>query len=426
MTELDLTIPLNISNILDISMQLQTIEDRIQAFLEKKFRYSKSFATKKSYTTALNRFKEFLRARYNLDINQAIRLSETEKLDPIDVLDDFFTYLANYRRDAKTGFSNRTMRFYIVVSKEFLNSQGLHIYNEDIKQKFRLPKKDHVYEKGLTKEILSRILHNSSPKLQTVILMCASSGMRIAELVQLKLSDIDFDTNPTTLQIRKETAKTRETRFTCLTSEATKSLKDYLSRTFGWTEDYSKDRYIFLQLYEERIKKLRNTLENVTQDEKKIIQNKIKELEKIYSGLSQEEKYDKAISSAKNTFEEMLAKVTDSIPDLSMKNENGRKSIHFHAFRSWFKTQVTDAHQSDFAEALMGHKSVKLTYYRQNDKARSKTYLSVEHAITIADTEKIDKNFTEIQEKNQDMQKQIDDLRSLLNNILKSQADKET
>ncbi|MEX1996146.1 MAG: hypothetical protein WD884_02065, partial [Nitrosopumilaceae archaeon] len=82
MAELDLTIPLNISNISDISMQLQTIEDRIQAFLEKKFRYSKSFATKKSYTTALNRFKEFLRARYNLDINQAIRQYETKKLDP--------------------------------------------------------------------------------------------------------------------------------------------------------------------------------------------------------------------------------------------------------------------------------------------------------------------------------------------------------
>jgi integrase len=42
-----------------------------------------------------------------------------------------------------------------------------------------------------------------------------------------------------------------------------------------------------------------------------------------------------------------------------MKNDNGRNAIHFHAFRAWFKTQVTDCHQSDFAEALMGHTSLK-------------------------------------------------------------------
>ena len=61
--------------------------------------------------------------------------------------------------------------------------------------------------------------------------------------------------------------------------------------------------------------------------------------------------------------------------------------------RYFFKTQVTDAHESDFAEALMGHKSVKLVYYRQNAKKRQKTYLDVEHALTISETERIDENY---------------------------------
>ncbi|MCZ6582377.1 MAG: hypothetical protein O6761_04310 [Thaumarchaeota archaeon] len=51
----------------------------------------------------------------------------------------------------------------------------------------------------------------------------------------------------------------------------------------------------------------------------------------------------------------------------------------------------------------MGHKSLKLVYYRQNAKRRQKTYQDVEHALTIFDTEQIDKNYSEIQEANQEL-----------------------
>jgi len=91
-----------------------------------------------------------------------------------------------------------------------------------------------------------------------------------------------------------------------------------------------------------------------------------------------------------------LSNLIKNIPQLNVKNENGRSSIHFHAFRAWFKTQITDAHQSDFAEALMGHKSLRLLYYRQNDKVRAKTYLDVEYAVTISDTEKIDRSYSDM------------------------------
>jgi len=106
-----------------------------------------------------------------------------------------------------------------------------------------------------------------------------------------------------------------------------------------------------------------------------------------------------------------------AFPDLNSKNSNGRNTIHFHAFRAWFKTQVTDAHQSDFAEALMGHSSLKLVYYRQNDRARARTYLDVEHALTIADTEKIDQNFTEMQKDNLELRGIVDSLSKQLRNL---------
>ncbi len=50
-------------------MQIQ-VEDKIAHFLERKFRASRSFATKKSYGYSLLRFEEFLREKYNVDIDQ--------------------------------------------------------------------------------------------------------------------------------------------------------------------------------------------------------------------------------------------------------------------------------------------------------------------------------------------------------------------
>lgn len=349
-------------------MQVQSTEDRITTFLDKKFRYSKSFATKQTYGIALNKFQEFLRIKYNFDINQTVQRCVNKDLDPITILDEFYTFLTQYKlKNGKIGYSNSSMTISLVVAKEFLNSQDLHIYNEDLKQKFRLPKKKTVFEEGLTKEILVRLLHNLSPKLQTVVLMCASSGMRIGELVQLRLNDIDFSTNPTTIHLREETTKTRETRFTCISAEATKSLKDYLRRTFDWTEEIKDARYLFLTYNKDTI---------------------------------QTEEYHRAMRSAEGTLVQALELVIKAVPELSMKNENGRNTIHFHALRAWFKTQVTNAHQSDFAEAMMGHKSIKLTYYRQNAKDRLKTYLEIESALTVSD-------FTQVEATMEDLKAEL-------------------
>ena len=125
------------------SMQTQTVEGKVKHFLEKKFRYSKSFATMDCYKTVLNKFEEFLRTEHNLDINQLLIQFEKKTLEPIEILDNFYSFMSSYR---KKVYSNRTVSLYVIVAKEFLNSQNLHIYNEDVKQKFRLPKKSVVYE----------------------------------------------------------------------------------------------------------------------------------------------------------------------------------------------------------------------------------------------------------------------------------------
>ena len=173
------------------------VQDKIEVYLERKFRTSRSFATRNSYRIAINRFVDFVRIHYNLDFS-ALLSQIKESRDPIDVLDDYYSHLS----EGEKRLRNSTICLYFIVAKDFLNSLGCKIYSEDIRQRFRLPKKTQVYEEGITKETINRIIRFSNPKLSTTILMICSSGMRISELVQLRLDDIDHTNTPTTIRIR--------------------------------------------------------------------------------------------------------------------------------------------------------------------------------------------------------------------------------
>ena len=364
----------SLSNSKGLKSKVQiVIQSKIEAYLERKYRISRSHATRESYRFIVHRFIDFIQVQYKQDFEQFLGSLKQSDSDPIGILDEYFTFLAS----GDKPLASNSIRSYLTIAKDFLNYLGCRIYIEDIKQRFRFPKARHVYEEGLTKETINRILRFANPKLATSILMLCSSGMRISELLQLRIQDINFEKNPTTILVKAETTKTRETRITCISSEATNALQDYIKR-------YKITNHLFIK-----------------------------------DNHKSEEDYIKNVVVTRQSFERMLRHVRNNIPELNKKNENGRNAIHFHALRAWFKTQVTDAHQSDFAEALMGHKSLKLVYYRQNVKARAKTYLDVEHALTIADTEKIDRNYSDMQKDNSELRGIVDSLSRQLKSLEK-------
>lgn len=364
----------SLSNSVGLNSSVQALlQSKLETYLERKYRISRSHATIDTYRKIVSRFIGFIQSQYKQDFEQFLDTLKQPDSDPVGILDEYFTFLAR----GDKPLANNTIRFYVTVAKDFLNFLGCRIYIEDIKHRFRLPKAQHVYEEGLTKETINRIIRFANPKLSTSILMLCSSGMRISELLQLRIQDIAFEKNPTRILVRADTTKTRETRITCISSEATNALQDYIKR-------YKITNHLFLR-------------DNHKSDED----------------------YIKNLLVTRQSFERMLQHVRSNIPELNKKNENGRNAIHFHALRAWFKTQVTDAHQSDFAEALMGHKSLKLVYYRQNEKARAQTYLDVEHSLTIAETEKIDQNFTLIQKENHELRGIVDNLSRQLQNLEK-------
>ncbi len=200
------------------------------AYLDQVYSRSNSDECKKSYRTGLKRFEEFVKTKFNGTLEEFIAQLKSDGTDIIVVLRDFVAYL----REKK--YSARSIGGYVSATKGFLRYCGFKIYEEDFKARVVMPRKMKVKEIPLTKEILVRLLRNATPKLQAAILVAISSGMRISELVQLTLDDIDFSSTPTKIRIRAETTKTRTERETFITSEATNALKDCLQRHHGWEE----------------------------------------------------------------------------------------------------------------------------------------------------------------------------------------------
>ncbi len=49
---------------------------------------------------------KFLRIEYNLDISQILRKIEAKEADPIEILDNFYSFLAEFKRENSERIGN--------------------------------------------------------------------------------------------------------------------------------------------------------------------------------------------------------------------------------------------------------------------------------------------------------------------------------
>ena len=340
------------------------VEKLISEYLDSVYVISHSQASVAGYKIGINHFTKFVQNKYEKSLEEILCLMKDESIDRYKVFQEFVIYLD------KSGKKPSTIKISVMGPKGFVKHCGIKLYNEDFKMSVKLPKKINQREEPLTKELILRLLNNVPAKLRTIILVVSASGMRIGETIQLKLSDIDFDSKPTRIRIRGDTTKTRESRETFLTAEATNSLKDYLTRYFGWKENESdnlQDLVIF-----GRTSKSRKPL-----DERKTT-------------------FQKSNSSVLTN---SLRKHLENIPELSKFNENGRLMVHFHAFRKYFRTVVGNAVGRDYAEALMGHHFYLDTYYQLSEEKKREMYLQAEPFLTISDYAQIEKDLRNVKQK---------------------------
>ncbi len=348
-------------------------------FLDSVYVMSHSRSTVISYRLSIKVLREFLAERYSINEINLVEKVKNNEIDIYSLLRELVVY-----RDKK-GNTARTIRTYMSGIKGYLRYLGIKISTDEYKQLVKSPRIVTRRDEPITKEMIVRLMHNSPPKLQTAILVAVASGMRIGEIVQLRLSDIDFSSIPTKIKIRANTAKTRQSRETFITTEATKALKDYLTSNFGWKENENNSHLLNQTIFS------------------RTMSNKIK-----YKHPENEK------SCAQLCLQKSLQTHVEKIPELDIRNEGGRKTIHFHGFRKYFRTTVGNVCGRDFAEALIGHGFYMDTYYVLSEEQKRELYLKAEPYLTISDFKAVENNMKVLSENYQKLERKFDNFMQYL------------
>ena len=357
----------------------KTSEQTLTDYLDSIYLQSHSVGSVKSYRTAIigskNGFRIFLKEKYNCDEVQLAFRIENKELDIYHILSEYVIFLD------KKSIKPKTIRLWLSVVKGYFSYMGIDVFAEKCKQIVKLPKVKRFKKEALTKEILIKLLHNLDTKLQTAVLVGVSSGMRVGEISGLKLSDIEFNSEPVKINVRAETSKSGEDRETYISKEASDALKDYLQRFFGWREDSTNPKLQLLRIFGRT--------------------NRIRERDNRLP--TPEEQLSEAI-----LLQKALIRKIKKVPDLNKLARNGRRVIHFHAFREFFYTAVSNVSGSNFAHALMGHHEYLDTYYTLTEKEQINLYKKSEPYLTVSDYTKIEKSLETIQNKQTDIVEKYD------------------
>jgi len=158
----------------------------------------------------------------------------------------------------------------------------------------------------------------------------ASGGPRTIELASLRVCDLDFANSPTKINIRKEFTKTKRARYSFISDEAAKFLKELIE----WK-------------YRERSKTSRTPIRNDTD----LIFGTKKTPKWIYNKLRIE-------------FNKVLTIVNKG----ATKEGEQRRKITLNSFRRFAKSTVAEQASSDYSEWLIGHSNSSYWVKKEAEK----------------------------------------------------------
>jgi len=175
-------------------------------------RYSKS--TQKTYIQAISQFLDYFSKKDPAELNH----------------EDIFRYVEHKIKDKQISFS--TQKGIIGAIKLFYK----HIYNKNIKIDYIYPdRREHKLPKVLSAKDIKKVLGSiDNLKHRTLISTIYSSGMRISEVLNLKISDIDSKR----MMVRIENSKGNRDREVMLSENLLILLRQYYKA-------YKPKKYIF-------------------------------------------------------------------------------------------------------------------------------------------------------------------------------------
>ena len=342
--------------------------------------------TKSVYRAGIYEFFDFVYGK----VRKGRRVTREERKKYEDLADQYFNEDRNFFDDViRFGvYLNEkppyTAKSYLQAVKEFFVENGIEFSQKELKRiRFKLPKgNSQTEEKTFDHTTLRTILKHSDLKMRALILVLASSGMRVGELLQVRLDDLELDKDPPRINIRREYTKTGERRVTFITKEAKEALLEWLKVR----EDY-----------------LRASI------------NKNKGLRGVVNAGEKSLEDQRVFPFDLRTVELAWQNTLKRAKLLTKDEKTNRVQYRIHGLRKFFRSRLPEKVPIDIVEALMGHSAyLSEAYRRYTEKQIEEHYLKGEHLLTIERSEDVEK----IQKKTDELEKSLENNRKLIEDLI--------
>ena len=320
-------------------------------------------------------------------------LKDYFKINGVTDPNTYFEQNRDYKQDTLNyckflkGMAPKTFIGYTTAIKSFFDDHEQSFPKKTLKkyQKRNIGKgiaitRDQVF----TKQQLKQILAAGDIRARALFLVMASSGIRPGEALNIKLSDLDYESfkgNPVVINIRKEIAKNKMPRITFISNEA----KEYL-------EQWLKIRKKHLETYQHTQKNLKK-----------------KELKK--KSVEQEERvFPFTHPNAWKLFHRLL-RDTDNIKTVAHTQDGKKKNVyHLHTFRKFARTYLPQGMPLDQVEQILGHEGYLSEYRQYPDHILAESYRNAMHTVEIFESGDI----AEVNEEMNAMKKRVEKMENLL------------
>lgn len=326
---------------------------------------NRSTSTISGYKTAIWQFMRFI---YSLPDSDKERVAER--------VDQYFAEQRNYHADFKLFIQQKLADKPPLSAKQVFNQikRFLELCDVVFTPKELALLKNQVPTGGvetqecdLDTDTIRSILQHTDIKGKAIILCLASGGMRISELLDLRLTDVDLDAIPASVQIRAKNTrltvdkngdekvitkktKTRQGRYTFISSEAVAAVREWL-----------KIRPEYLRAVQTKANHLNNV--RVSKDLNDV----------------------RLFPMSDNTVNQLFIEAIISVFGKNEVDPNtGRSVRHIHQTRKFFTSQLSLSVPEAVADFFAGHKTAMSDNYRRyTRKQMSEYYLKGEHQLYI-------------------------------------------
>jgi integrase len=321
------------------------------------------------------------------------RVTNEEKTHYEKLVDKYLKEKRNYSDDMAGFVISLQTRPPLSARQTFSLVQGFFSYydlelsTKELKFiRHKLPKGNvRTVDKDMDTETIRVILQHLDVKGRALILVLASSGMRIHETLSVTLDDIDFKSKPVCITIRGENSKTGDNRITFISDEATQAVNEWL-----------KVRADYIKSSANRNNGLVKTGRGAAKtdyDDGRLFP---------FSDQNASALWNNAITKAGL---------------LSRDKSTNRKQLHYHQLRKFFISQLSLIVSKEIGEMLAGHAGYLTDAYRRYTKKQlAEEYLKGQHLITIQTPK-------ELQEIESEFKAKMQTHEGILTNIVKENID---